>query len=179
MRCTNRKSYQEVVKPIDWTYCSHKPDCIVTRNLARSVLITIITWHFNNNPWVWVSSIQKGNMLFEARAISRATPIVMMPLDDGNCRLTMPVVKWLCCRDPLLYTFNIGLLKCGRSNSTNSNLLPMNLWTSLKGMLLILTSTDERISLKWCKCFFMDGTVSRTRLCYTRTRNYLTSGICT
>ena len=92
-------------------------------------------------------------MLFGARAISRATPIVMMPLDDANCRLTMPVIKWLCCRDPLLYTFNIGLLKCGRSNSTNSNLLPMNLWTSLKGILLISTSTDERISLKWCKCF--------------------------
>ena len=28
------------------TYCSHKPECIVTTNPDRSALITIITWHF-------------------------------------------------------------------------------------------------------------------------------------
>ena len=32
------------------TYCSHKPECIVTTNPDRSVLITIITWHFQFHP---------------------------------------------------------------------------------------------------------------------------------
>ena len=36
----------EGVSPRDLTYCSHKPECIVTTNPDRSVLITIITWHF-------------------------------------------------------------------------------------------------------------------------------------
>ena len=29
-----------------WRYSSHKPECIVKTNPDRSVLITIITWHF-------------------------------------------------------------------------------------------------------------------------------------
>ena len=43
---TNR----EGVSPRDLTYCSHKPECIVTTNPDRSVLITIITWHFRFRP---------------------------------------------------------------------------------------------------------------------------------
>ena len=36
--------------PRDLTYCSHKPECIVTTKPDRSVLITIITWHFQFRP---------------------------------------------------------------------------------------------------------------------------------
>ena len=32
------------------TYCSYKPECIVTTNPDRSVLIAIITWHFQFCP---------------------------------------------------------------------------------------------------------------------------------
>ena len=39
-----------VVTMHDLTYCSHKPECIVTTNPDRSVLITIITWHFQFRP---------------------------------------------------------------------------------------------------------------------------------
>ena len=46
----NRKSNPEGVSPRDLTYCSHKPECIVTTNPDRSVLITIITWHFQFRP---------------------------------------------------------------------------------------------------------------------------------
>ena len=42
----NRKWDPKAVRPSDLTYCSHKPACIVTTNPDRSVLITIITWHF-------------------------------------------------------------------------------------------------------------------------------------
>ena len=45
-RVRNRKSNLEGISPRDLTYCSHKPECIGTTNPDRSVLITIITWHF-------------------------------------------------------------------------------------------------------------------------------------
>ena len=49
-RVRNRKSNPEGVSPRDLTYCSHKPECIVTTKPDRSVLITIITWHFQFRP---------------------------------------------------------------------------------------------------------------------------------
>ena len=49
-RVRNRKSNPKGVSPRDLTYCSHKPECIVTTNPDRSVLITIITWHFQFRP---------------------------------------------------------------------------------------------------------------------------------
>ena len=45
-RVRNRKSNTEADRPRDLTYCSHKPECIVTTNPDRSVLNTVITWHF-------------------------------------------------------------------------------------------------------------------------------------
>ena len=49
-RVRNRKSNPEGVSPRDLTYCSHKPESIVTTNPDRSVLIPIITWHFQFRP---------------------------------------------------------------------------------------------------------------------------------
>ena len=49
-RVRNRKSNPEGVSPRDLTYCSHKPECIVTTNPDGSVLITIITWHLQFRP---------------------------------------------------------------------------------------------------------------------------------
>ena len=46
----NRKSNPEGVSPRDLTYCSHKPEWMVTTNPDRSVLITIITRHFQFHP---------------------------------------------------------------------------------------------------------------------------------
>ena len=36
----------EADRPMDLTYCSHKPECVVTTSPDRSVLITIITRNF-------------------------------------------------------------------------------------------------------------------------------------
>ena len=46
----NRKSNPEGVIPRDMTYCSHKPVCMMTTNSDWSVLITIITSHFQVHP---------------------------------------------------------------------------------------------------------------------------------
>ena len=42
----------------------------------------------------------------------------MVSLNDGNCHLTMLVVKGFCAHDPLLYTFNIGVFNCHKSHTT-------------------------------------------------------------
>ena len=49
-----------------------------------------------------VFATQNTNMVLEARAVSRVTPIVTSrgPLNDGNHRLTMPVVRRHCAHDP-------------------------------------------------------------------------------
>ena len=62
--------------PRDLTYCLHKPKCIGTTNPDRMVLITIITWHFQFHPMNVNNLHVKGTYVLEARAISRAPPIV-------------------------------------------------------------------------------------------------------
>ena len=72
----NRKSNPEAVGSRDWTCRSHKPECILTIKSDRSVITTIITWHFNFTLWMLVFSIEMTNMVLEARAVSRTSPIV-------------------------------------------------------------------------------------------------------
>ena len=112
-RMRNRKSNPEGVSPRDLTYCSHKPECIETTNPERSVLITIIIW-------MLVFSTQNTNIVLEARAVSRATPIItsLVPLHDGNCRLKIPVVKGRCACDALPHAVHIGVFKFVKTIST-------------------------------------------------------------
>ena len=42
----------------------------------------------------------------------------VVPLNDGNCRLTIPVVKGRCAREALPHAFNIGVFKYGKRNLT-------------------------------------------------------------
>ena len=59
-----------------WLPVSHAPSCIGTTNPDRSVLITIITWHFQFHPVDVNNLCVKGAYVLEARAVSRAPPIV-------------------------------------------------------------------------------------------------------
>ena len=60
----------------------------------------------------------------------------VLPLNDKNCRLTMTVVKKRSARDTLQQTFDIGMFKCGKNNSTtikhiyneSENLINCQLW---------------------------------------------------
>ena len=42
----------------------------------------------------------------------------MEPLNDGNCRLTIPVAKGRCAHEALSHAFNIGVFKYGKTNPT-------------------------------------------------------------
>ena len=124
-QCKRARAKQEVnpkgVSARDLTYCSHKPVRIGTTIPERSVLITIITWRLQFHP-VNVSNLHvKGVYVLEARAVSRAPPIVYVtwcPLNDGNCRLIIPIVNGRYAREALPHAFNIGGFEYGKSNHT-------------------------------------------------------------
>ena len=50
------------------------------------------------------------------------TPLPLLrhtvPLNDRNCRLTIPVVKGRCAREALLHASDIGVFEYGKSNPT-------------------------------------------------------------
>ena len=72
----NRESNPEADRPRYLTYCSHKPDCIGTTKPDRSVLITIIKWHFQFHSVNVCNLHVKGTYVLEARDVTHAPPIV-------------------------------------------------------------------------------------------------------
>ena len=90
--------------------------------------------------------------MLEARAVSRAPPFVTSrgALNDGNCRLTMPVGKGRCARDALPQAFHIGVFKFVFTISTAIKHIYMNLHTYLKVVMLLVTPVIAGISNKRC-----------------------------
>ena len=115
----NRKSNPKGVSPRDLTYCSHKPDCIGKTNPDRSVLITIITWNFQFHP-MNVSNLHICALCSKREPFHTLLPLLrhLVPLNDGNCCLTIPVVKGRCAGEALLHAFDIDVSKYGKSNPT-------------------------------------------------------------
>ena len=96
-QCTRARAKHEVKSRRrsrrDLTYCSHKPECIVTTNPDRSVLIIIITWHF----WFYPMDVRIPHLNDDHRGRSEShfacyshCYITWHPLATGNCCLTMP-----------------------------------------------------------------------------------------
>ena len=108
----------EAVRPRYLMHYSHKPECIVTTNPDRSVLITIITWHFHFASWMLVSPLKTRIWCSKGEPF-RVLLILLrhvVPLNDGNCRLTMPVVKGRCARDAQPHTFNISFFRSNKKD---------------------------------------------------------------
>ena len=99
-----------------------------------------------------------------------------VPFIDGNCRLTMPVVKGTSARDPLLRNFNIGVLNCVKSNSTAIKYI-YNQYVDLIESYAVDFGINGRSTLtEMVHEIGMESAVSRARLPYTR--KYLTPGTC-
>ena len=114
----NRKSNPESFSPSDLTYCWHK-HC--DKNPDRSALIMIITWHFQFHPMnVSNLRIKHAYMCSKREPFHALLPLLrdVVPLNDGNCHLTIPVVKGGCACEALHHAFNIGVFEYGKSNST-------------------------------------------------------------
>ena len=82
----------------------------------------------------------------------------MVPLNDGNCRLTIPVVKGRCTRDALPQAFHIGVFKFVKTISTAIEHIYKESANMIEG------------------CFVIESMVTRARPSYTR--DFLTLGIC-
>ena len=65
-------------------------------------------------------SILRLKYEYGARSESRFVLLPLLrhvvPLNDGNCRLTMPVGKGRCAHDALAQTFDIGMFKTVKKN---------------------------------------------------------------
>ena len=59
-----------------------------------------------------VISTQKSRMCSKREPFPELLPLLrhVVPLNDGNCRLIIPVVKGRCARDALPHVFHIGVL---------------------------------------------------------------------
>ena len=99
----------------------------------------------------------------------------VVPLDDGNCRLTIPVVKGLCAREALPHAFNIGVFRYGKSNPTTIKHI-YNESENLNESCDVAFDNNNRWNRPYRVPVIDKNMVTRTGLRYTR--DYLTPGIC-
>ena len=91
----------------------HKTECIVKTNPDRSVLITTIPWHFGFRPvnvrifYIEYESCLKWEQFRVLLPLLRHVVL----LNDGNRRLTIPVVKGRCAHVALPQAFYISVFK--------------------------------------------------------------------
>ena len=100
----------------------------------------------------------------------------VVPLNDGNCRLTMPVVKGRCACEYYLTLLVSMCLKPLKGILPQQNIFTMNLRTSLTIVILLLTPMIGGINQKTVPMIGMESMVIRAPLRYTR--DCLPSGIC-
>ena len=120
---------------------------------VKTVSITIIGCHFNSNQGISVFPTSKANMGWEREPFHVLLPLLrdLVPLTDGNYRLTMPVANGHCARDPLRHTFDIGEFNCGKTFLEIYGIFTIWLKISLKVILMTLISMGGRVSLKRCR----------------------------
>ena len=76
---------------------------------------------FSISPRVCLYSSLKIRISYSKREPFRVLfPLLrhVVPLNDGNCRLTIPVIKGRCARDALPHAFHIGVFKFVKTIST-------------------------------------------------------------
>ena len=141
----------QIPRPIGrgiWCTVRTSPNTLWQQTPPELVLITIITWHFSFQP-VDVSNLSvKGAYVLEA-----LLPLLrhVVPLNDGNCRLTIPVVKGRCAREALSHAFNIGVFKYDKAPLPQQNVFTTNLRTLMEVVTLLLTAIISGIFHKQCQ----------------------------
>ena len=75
----------------------------------------------------------------------------LVPLNDGNSHLTIPVVKGRCACEALPHAFDIDVFKYGETTIPQRNLFTTNLGNSMEVVTLLLTATIGGIFHKQCQ----------------------------
>ena len=125
-----------------------------------------------------VISTKKAHMCSKREPFHALLPLLhqVVPLNDGNCRLSIPVAKgcWAC--EVLPHACNIGVFQYGENNPTTINTFTINLRTLMKVVMLLSTAIFGGIFHKQCQWLGVESMVTCTGLGYTQ--DYLTPGIC-
>ena len=93
-------------------------------------------------------STSNTNMVLEASAVSHATPIDTShgAPNDGNCRLTIPVVKGRCTCDALLHTFIISIVESVENDFNTIKHIDNESANIIEGCIVVLTPLIAVIS---------------------------------
>ena len=123
-QCTRARAKQEVKSRRrsrrDLTYCSHKPECIVTTNPSRAGLNHDYNMTFLISPHGCPYSPLKWRSSRSKREPFRVLPPLLrhvVPLSDGKLLSHNALVKGHCARDAIPWTFHIEVFKCDQDNS--------------------------------------------------------------
>ena len=100
----------------------------------------------------------------------------VVPLSDGNCRLTIPVGKGRCARDALPHAFQIGVFKFGFTISTAIKHIYKESANIIEGCNVACDTNDCLNFQETVPVITIESLVKRARPCYTRF--FLTPGIC-
>ena len=134
--------------------------------IGRTVrTITIITWHFQFNP------VNASNLHVKSYTCSTWEPFHallplfrhVMPVIDGNCRLTIPDVKGRCARERVPDAFDIGVFKYYKNNPTIIKHI-YNESGNLNDSCDVVFDSNNL----WCTLIGIDSMVTRAGLRYTR-----------
>ena len=100
-----------------------------------------------------VISTKKAHMCSKREPFHALLPLLhqVVPLNDGNCRLSIPVAKrcWAC--EVLPHACNIGVFQYDENNPTTINTFTINLRTLMKVVMLLSTAIFGGIFHKQCQ----------------------------
>ena len=100
----------------------------------------------------------------------------VVPLNDENCRFTIPVVKGRCARDALPHSFNIDVFENAKNSYTTIKHINNESENFIDNCDVALDTTGWWNQPKTRPVIGMESMVTRARLRYTR--DYLPPGIC-
>ena len=100
----------------------------------------------------------------------------VVPLNDGNCRLTIPVGKGRCARDALPHAFHIGEFKFIFTISTAIKHIYKESANTIEGCNVACDTNDCWNFQQTVPVITIESMVTRARPSYTRV--FLTPGIC-
>ena len=148
----NGKSNREAYRPRDLTYCSHKPECIVTTNPDWLELTTIITRHFQFHH----VNINVLHLKYEYGARGENCFACYFHSYVKWCRLTPGIVasKFPSATDTcnvLPQTFDIGVFKTVKTNLTTVGHIHSKSATMIEGCNVALDANDCYISYERCR----------------------------
>ena len=143
---TGRKSNPKAVRPRNLMYCLHKPDYIVTTNPDRSVLITIITWHFQFH----LMNVSILHLKYEYGAKQELFRM-LLPLLSHMVPLTKDTMLVTCFLTPSI----AACLYLSKNNFITIKHIHNESETIIEVVILLLTPMIARISDKWCQWLAM------------------------